>query len=170
MVPTDTAAANGAPASTGHRWTMWVPFEILQNLLMGIPTIARLAGRHHRTGLNADRAKAREVIDGVLPVPPCRRDTPNGPGHTLEVLEEAFASGAKSCTAVDVMKYLTTEQAAQKGIDCRLYDGKLLPFASRHPTSSLTRCSSTSAIRRSRCRSVSVCYGREAPCRPHRPG
>lgn len=113
---------------------MWIPFEILQNLLMGIPTIARLAGRHHRTGLNADRAKAREVLDLYCRFHPvAEKDILKkmGPGHTLEVLEEAFAFGAKSCTAVDVMKYLTIEQAAQKGIDCWLYDGKLLPFASR---------------------------------------
>ena len=112
---------------------MWVPFEILQNLLMGIPTIARLAARHHRTGLNADRAKAREVLDLYCRFHPvAEMDILEiGPGHTLEVLEEAFAFGAKSCTAVDVMKYLTIEQAAQKGIDCWLYDGKLLPFASR---------------------------------------
>lgn len=112
---------------------MWVPFEILQNLLMGIPTIARLAERRHRTGLNADRAKAREVLELYCRFHPvAEKDILEiGPGHTLEVLEEAFASGAKSCTAVDVMKYLTVERAAQKGIDYRLYDGKLLPFASR---------------------------------------
>ena len=44
---------------------MWVPLEILQNLIMGIPPVAKLAGRCHRTGLNADRAIAR-VVGRVL--------------------------------------------------------------------------------------------------------
>jgi SAM-dependent methyltransferase len=112
---------------------MCIPFEIFQNLLMGIPTIARLAGRRHHTGLNADRAKAREVLDLYCRFQPVAgKDILEiGPGHTLEVLEEACASGAKSCTAVDVMEYLTVEQAARKEIDYRLYDGRILPFASR---------------------------------------
>lgn len=112
---------------------MLVPLEILQNVVMGIGPIAKLAGRYHRTGLNADRTMARQVFGlysrfqsvvgkDVLEI---------GPGHTLEVLEEAFASGCKSCSAVDVMDYLTAEQAAQKNIDYRLYDGRLLPFDSR---------------------------------------
>jgi SAM-dependent methyltransferase len=110
---------------------MWVPLEILQNLMMGIPPIARLAGRYHCTGLNADRAIARQVFDLY-----CRFQTvvgkdilEIGPGQTLEVLEEALMSGAKSCTAVDVAPYLTAEQAADKRINYRLYDGKRLPFS-----------------------------------------
>jgi 2-polyprenyl-3-methyl-5-hydroxy-6-metoxy-1,4-benzoquinol methylase len=110
---------------------MCVPLEILQNVLMGIPAIARVAGRRHRTGLNADRAKARELLGLYCRFHPVAgKDILEiGPGHTLEVLEEAFASGARSCTAVDVVNYVTAGQAAQKGIDYRLYDGRLLPFA-----------------------------------------
>jgi hypothetical protein len=37
-------------------------FEILQNVLVGIPPVARFAARYHGTGLNGDRAKAREVL------------------------------------------------------------------------------------------------------------
>lgn len=114
-----------------HR-PMWVPLEILQNLIMGIPPVAKLAGRCHRTGLNADRAIARQVFALY-----CRYQTvvgkdilEIGPGQTLEVLEEALMSGAKSCTAVDVHPYLTAEQAADKCINYRLYDGKRLPFSS----------------------------------------
>jgi SAM-dependent methyltransferase len=136
---------------------MLVPLEIFQNMLMGIPPVARLAARHHRTGLNADRAKAREVFDLYCRLQPVAgRDILEiGPGHTLEVLEEALLSGAKSCTAIDVMKYLTAEQAAHKQIDYRLYDGTLLPFASgqfdciwsytafehlRYPETTVTEC------------------------------
>jgi SAM-dependent methyltransferase len=111
---------------------MFVPIEILQNLMMGIPPIGRLASRYHHTGLNADRALAREVIalytrfESVL-----GKDILEiGPGHTLEVLEEALSSGAKSCAAVDVAGYVAADRAAAKRIDYRLYDGKLLPFAS----------------------------------------
>jgi SAM-dependent methyltransferase len=113
---------------------MWVPLEILQNLMMGIPPIARLAGRYHCTGLNADRGVARQVFFGLY----CRFQTVEGkdileigPGQTLEVLEEALMAGASSCTAVDVAPYLTSEQAVDKGINYRLYDGKRLPFSSQ---------------------------------------
>lgn len=112
---------------------MFLPFEILQNLLMGIRPIAKLAGRYHSTGLNADRAMARQVFELY-----CRFQSVAGkdileigPGHTLEVLEEALAASAKSCTAVDVAEYVSAEQAAQKRIAYRLYDGKQLPFDSQ---------------------------------------
>ena len=112
---------------------MFFPLEILQNLLMGIKPIAKLLSRYHCTGLNADRAMARQVL-GLY----CRFQTVAGkdileigPGHTLEVLEEALVSGAKSCTAVDVAEYLSVEQAAQRKIVYRVYDGRRLPFASQ---------------------------------------
>lgn len=136
---------------------MRVPFEILQNVLMGIPPIAKLAGRYHSTGLDADRALARHVLELY-----CRFQSivgkdilEIGPGHTLEVLEEALISGAKSCTAVDVVPYVTAGQAAEKHIEYRLYDGKLLPFPSgqfdciwshtafehlRYPEATVTEC------------------------------
>jgi len=112
---------------------MFLPLDILQNLLMGIKPIAKLAGRYHSTGLNADRTVARQVFELY-----CRFQSVAGkdileigPGHTLEVLEEALAAGAKSCTAVDVAEYLSAEQAAQRKIAYRLYDGKQLPFDSQ---------------------------------------
>jgi SAM-dependent methyltransferase len=112
---------------------MLLPLEILQNLLMGIKPLARLADRYHSTGLNADRTMARQVFELY-----CRFQSATGkdileigPGHTLEVLEEALASGAKSCTAVDVVGYLSAEQAARRRITYRLYDGMRLPFASQ---------------------------------------
>ena len=112
---------------------MSVPLEILQNLLMGVPPVAKLASRCHRTGLNADRAMARRVFDLY-----CRFQTvvgkdilEIGPGHTLEVLEEAFKAGARSCAAVDVAGYVTVEEAAQRHINYTLYDGRRLPFASQ---------------------------------------
>ena len=111
---------------------MLVVLEILQNLVIGIAPIARFAARYHGTGLNGDRARAREVL-GLY----CRfqsvvgKDVLEiGPGHTLEVLEEALVSGANSCTAVDVAEYVGADQATEKGIDYRLYDGTRLPFDS----------------------------------------
>ena len=111
---------------------MRVPFEIVQNVLMGIPPIAKLAGRYHSTGLDADRALARQVLELY-----CRFQSivekdilEIGPGHTLEVLEEALTSGARSCTAVDVVSYVTAEEAAEKHIKYQTYDGKLMPFPS----------------------------------------
>ena len=111
---------------------MFVPFEILQNVVMGIPTIAKLAGRCHSTGLNADHAAARQVFELYCRFQPVTgKDVLEiGPGHTLEVLEEALASGARSCAAADVVQYVPVDHATQKQIDYRVYDGKLLPFSS----------------------------------------
>jgi SAM-dependent methyltransferase len=111
---------------------MFVPLEILQNVVMGIPPIARLAGQYHCTGLNSDRAAARQVFDLYCRFEPIAgQDVLEiGPGHTLEVLEQALASGAKSCTAVDVVQYVPLDHAARTQVDYRLYDGKLLPFGS----------------------------------------
>lgn len=111
---------------------MFLPVEILLNAVMGIPPVARLASRYHRTGLNADRAAARQVFELY-----CRFESAAGkdvleigPGQTLEVLEQALASGAKSCTAVDVVEYVPLSHAGRTRIDYRVYDGKRLPFAS----------------------------------------
>ena len=111
---------------------MFLPLEIVQNALMGIPRIAKLAGRYHSTGLNADRAMARRVFELY-----CRFQAVAGkdileigPGQTLEVLEEALSSGARSCAAVDVAEYVSADHAMRTQIDYRLYDGKLLPFDS----------------------------------------
>lgn len=111
---------------------MFLPLEILQNAVMGIPPIARLAGRYHRTGLNADQAAARQVFELYCRFEPvAEMDVLEiGPGQTLEVLEQALAAGAKSCTAVDVVEYVPLDHAGRKRIDYRVYDGKHLPFAS----------------------------------------
>jgi SAM-dependent methyltransferase len=111
---------------------MFVPLEILQNALMCVPPIARLAGRYHHTGLNADRAEARRVFGLYSRFGPvAHKDVLEiGPGHTLEVLEEALSSGANSCTAVDVVEYVPVDHPGRKHIDYRLYDGQYLPFAS----------------------------------------
>lgn len=37
--------------------------------------------------------------------------------------------GAKSCSAVDVVKYLSEEQAKRSGVAYRVYQGRELPFA-----------------------------------------
>ena len=56
---------------------------------MSIKPIAKLAGRYHSTGLNADRMMARQVFELY-----CRFQSVDvleiGPGHTVEVLEEAL--------------------------------------------------------------------------------
>ncbi|MDH4235679.1 MAG: class I SAM-dependent methyltransferase [Nitrospira sp.] len=109
---------------------MVLPLEILQNLLMGFSPIANLAQRYHSTGLNADLAKACRVFElyagfrsvvgmDILEI---------GPGQTLEVLEKALASGAKSCTAIDVAAYCSVGQAAEKRISYHIYDGRRLPL------------------------------------------
>jgi ubiquinone/menaquinone biosynthesis C-methylase UbiE len=110
---------------------MSVPMDVLQNALMGLRPLAKLAQRYHSTGVNADPDMVSRVFNvysrfasmsgkDVLEI---------GPGHTLEVLEKAKASGAKSCTAIDVIDYLSHEQAREKQITYVVYDGKTVPLA-----------------------------------------
>ena len=110
---------------------MSVPVDVLQNALMGLRPLAKLAQRYHSTGLNADPDMVSLVFNlysryvsmsgkDILEI---------GPGHTLEVLEKAKASGAKSCTAIDVIDYLPPEQVREKQIAYAVYDGKEMPLA-----------------------------------------
>lgn len=109
-----------------------VPKEILQNVLMGFRPVRWWSQRYHSTGVNADPEMARSVYElhrqyvsvagkDILEI---------GPGHTLEVLAHAIGDGANSCTAVDVVAYLTPPQAGGKSIRYFLYGGKTLPFDS----------------------------------------
>lgn len=110
---------------------MSVPVDVLQNVLMGLRPLAKLAQRYHSTGLNADPEMVSRVFEiysrfasmsgkDVLEI---------GPGHTLEVLEKAKAAGAKSCTAIDVVEYLFHEQAREKQIAYEIYDGRSMPLS-----------------------------------------
>jgi SAM-dependent methyltransferase len=112
---------------------MILPLEILQNLLMGFRPVAKFAQAYHSTGLNADVALARTVFDFYSRfVEVTGKDVLEiGPGQTLEVLEHALTAGARSCTAVDIVDYVTVDQAKARGIKYALYDGKKLPFEGR---------------------------------------
>lgn len=110
---------------------MSVAVEVLQNILMGLRPLARLAQRYHSTGLNADSDMVGLVFNlysrfvsmsgkDILEI---------GPGQTLEVLERARAAGARSCTAIDVLDYLSREQARAKQITYVLYNGRGMPIA-----------------------------------------
>jgi len=106
--------------------------EVLQNVLMGIPPIARVARMSHSTGLNADPVQSRRLFEfytGFAPV--AGKDILEiGPGHTLEVLDQAVKAGARSCTAVDVVEYVSSERVGRTAVQYRTYDGKKLPFES----------------------------------------
>lgn len=106
--------------------------EVLQNAVMGIPPAARFARRSHSTGLNADPVQSRRLFEfytGFAPV--TGKDVLEiGPGHTIDALELAVLAGARSCTAVDVVDYLSTERAGRTAVRYRIYDGKTLPFES----------------------------------------
>ncbi|MBX3324728.1 MAG: class I SAM-dependent methyltransferase [Nitrospira sp.] len=110
----------------------FVPLEIIHNLLLGLKPISQLIQQYHLTGINSDSRKVQEVFEmysrfesilgkDVLEI---------GPGQTLEVLETALTKGAVSCTAVDVLKYVTDNEATRKQINYIIYDGQRLPFHS----------------------------------------
>jgi SAM-dependent methyltransferase len=109
---------------------MFIPFEILQNVLMGISPVARLLQRAHSTGINADPDAVRRVFDfyarwstvagkDILEI---------GPGHTVEILARAKSEGANSCTAVDVVDYRSPAQIRCAQVDFVRYDGKRIPL------------------------------------------
>jgi ubiquinone/menaquinone biosynthesis C-methylase UbiE len=109
---------------------MFVAVDVLQNILMGLRPLARLARRYHSTGLNANPGMVGRVFDLYSRfVPMSGKDILEiGPGQTLEVLERARAAGARSCTAIDVLEYLSHEQARVKQITYVVYDGREMPL------------------------------------------
>lgn len=110
---------------------MFVMAEIIQNILMGIRPLARVVQRYHSTGISADLGMVERVFDlysGFVSV--AGKDILEiGPGQTLEVLERAMAAGAKSCAAIDVLAYVSQEQAKTKHIAYVVYKGREMPLA-----------------------------------------
>jgi SAM-dependent methyltransferase len=111
---------------------MNLPREVLQNCLMGLPPIARMAKRFHSTGLTDDSERVRGVYEfyarfgsitekDILEI---------GPGQTLGVLERALNAGARSCTALDVIDYVPSSKANDLSVEYRIYNGKTFPFES----------------------------------------
>ena len=133
---------------------MSIIVDVLQNLLMGLRPLARLAQRFHSTGLNADPEMVGRVFNlysrfvsmsgkDILEI---------GPGQTLEVLERAMAAGARSCTAIDVLNYLSCEEANGRQITYVVYDGREMPLA----TESLDLICSYTALEHVRYPSMTV--------------
>jgi SAM-dependent methyltransferase len=133
---------------------MLVAVDVLQNILMGLRPLARLAQRYHSTGLNADPDMVSRVFNlysrfvsisgkDILEI---------GPGQTLEVLERARVAGARSCTAIDVCDYLDREQAKVKQITYVVYGGREMPLA----TESVDLICSYTALEHARYPSMTV--------------
>jgi SAM-dependent methyltransferase len=106
--------------------------EILQNLLMGLRPVARFAQRYHSTGINADPEMVLRVFGLYSRFVSARgKDILEiGPGQTLEVLERARAEGARSCAAIDVANYRSSEEAKKQSITYVIYGGREVPFES----------------------------------------
>lgn len=111
---------------------MGIVREIAQNLLLGITPLAWVAQRFHSTGLNGDLQEACRIYDFYQSVALVEgRDILEiGPGQTLEVLEQARKAGARSCTALDVVAYFTSDQAIRRGLAYVLYEGQEIPLPS----------------------------------------
>ncbi|MDH4152446.1 MAG: class I SAM-dependent methyltransferase [Nitrospira sp.] len=109
-----------------------VPLEVIHNLLLGVKPISKLMQRYHLTGINSNSGKVQEVYTLYSRfTPPRGKDVLEiGPGQTLDVLETALTAGAVSCTAVDVLRYVSEKQTKKTQIDYILYDGRRLPFNS----------------------------------------
>ncbi len=104
---------------------------VLQNALLGIPLVRRLAAKKHVTGIDGDPARAAELFAFWQSFGPVAgaRILELGPGKTLEVLQLARRAGAAACAAVDIVRYHDPGAARRAGIDYRVYSGEALPFA-----------------------------------------
>ena len=111
---------------------MYVLKSMAQNALLGLAPVRRYAAARHVTGIDGDPRRARELFAFYQRHGDCRgKDVLElGPGKTLDVLRIArHEGGAKSVAAADVTRYLAESSAARDGIDYRIYDGGVLPFA-----------------------------------------
>jgi ubiquinone/menaquinone biosynthesis C-methylase UbiE len=99
---------------------VFVPKEIAQNLVMGFPTVRRIAQRHHQTGLQGRDGGAEEVFGRLLSVLPFpidgRRVLELGPGTGPGLAKLARRAGA-SCALFDTRSYLDTAALADIGIE-----------------------------------------------------
>jgi ubiquinone/menaquinone biosynthesis C-methylase UbiE len=109
---------------------MFWPKDILQNLLMALPPVRKLAMRRHCTGMKGDPKLVRQAYEALVTASPVhgRRILELGPGQTLDLLTTARNAGAAACAAVDVLPYVDPMRAAEMEIDYRIYDGRRLPF------------------------------------------
>lgn len=109
---------------------MFWPKDILQNLLMALPPVRKLAMRRHCTGMKGDPKLVRQAYETLATAAPVhgKRILELGPGQTLDLLATARGVGAASVAAADILAYFTPIQTAERGIDYRIYDGARLPF------------------------------------------
>lgn len=104
---------------------------IAANTLLGVGPVARFAATQHVTGIDGDPAQAQALFSFYEQHGPCRdKDVLElGTGKTLDVLLMARQAGARSVSAADVTRYHSDDTAQRGGIDYRIYDGRVLPFA-----------------------------------------
>lgn len=103
--------------------------SILQNALLGIRPVARIALRFH-SGIGEDAGSTRPIFDRFSSaVPVAGKDILEiGPGKGWEMGRLALAQGARSYASADVTAYWSPEEAGRIGIRHRLFDGRRLPF------------------------------------------
>ena len=155
-VSCDTSPSRGSD-SEGACPLKFIPTEIIHNLLMGLRPVSNLAQRYHSTGINSDPEMVGRVFGLYSRFVSVRgKDILEiGPGQTLDVLKRARVEGARSCAAIDVVDYQSSEQAKEPSINCIIYGGKEIPFESdrfdviwsytafehlRYPTLTLKEC------------------------------
>jgi ubiquinone/menaquinone biosynthesis C-methylase UbiE len=106
--------------------------EIVQNGLMWFRPVRNLAKRSHSTGPRGDPSRAREIYVFYTSGSPSsiagKSILELGPGQTSEVLQLALRDGAGSCSAADILRYLSDEDTVRRGIDYRIYNGRHLPY------------------------------------------
>lgn len=109
--------------------TLEVLKAVVQNGILVVPFVRRLALRTHDTGIDGDPAEARTAFEFLTAHTQVggKRVLELGPGKTLEVMELARDAGA-SPAAADIVAHLSPTQARERGVDYRVYDGEHLPW------------------------------------------
>ncbi len=99
--------------------------EVLQNLLMGIRPLSRLALRFHR-GMGEETGPAEDIFRRFTVSAPVagKRVLEIGPGKGWALGKLALQAGVSGYTGADVAPYLGSEGA----LACHLFDGRRLPF------------------------------------------
>lgn len=104
---------------------MFPPKEILLNLAILLPPVAKAARKRHHTGIDCDPQAGEEVYRRIREhVDPSGKDVVDlGPGQTPFLLQWALRDGARSAVGLDVEPYDWPPRIAR-----HLYDGKRMPL------------------------------------------
>ncbi|HMS12226.1 MAG TPA: class I SAM-dependent methyltransferase [Microthrixaceae bacterium] len=109
---------------------MFIPRELLQNLAMGVGPIRRAAQTRHRTGVQQDPQRGKELFDALIAMTGelgASSVLELGPGRGRGLMDAAIGH-VGSYAAFDVEPYMDARELARSGIDYRIDASGRLPW------------------------------------------